>query len=362
MKKYLLILSFFLLAGGVTEEILPTGKTEVPLGIRILPKGTLPEWTDKSMDEAYEKAKGGGFSISIYSHYWNNYEKTLGQYKWDAHENNLDYELLKIRKHRMTYFPIFEIIHTNMLGEYPEGISFTTFDDPGFVTAFIAFIKAFIDHVGNDAEYFIIGNEVDWYLHENPNLKDSFKNFYKTVVSEVHSINPDIKVGVIGAYHLARKTGEIELLRELGREGDFLVLTVYMEDDKAHPPVTQTEKYFNEMFKTYEGIKIGIVETGWSSGGKNGDYDKQVEFVKRYYRVLNENRDQIEFASWFILHDLSDDVNKMVASSFGIRGDNKWAKEFLNWQGSLGIIENDGTEKPAWKTWKEYMLGDIGGN
>jgi hypothetical protein len=130
-----------------------------------------------------------------------------------------------------------------------------------------------------------------------------------------------------------------------------------MEDDKAHPQVARTEHYFNEMFKKFEGIKIGIVETGWSSRGRNGSYDDQVEFVKRYSRVLNEHRDQIEFASWFILHDLSGDVNKMVASSFGIEGDNKWAKEFLDWQGSLGIIENDGTEKPAWSTWKKYMTG-----
>ncbi len=355
MKKYLILLAIFLIAGGAKEEISPTLKTEVSLGIKILPKGNLSEWTDRSMDEAYEKAREGGFSISIHSHYWKNFEKALGQYKWNAHENNLDYELLKIRKHRMTYFPIFEIIHTNVLGEYPEGIEFTRFDSPRFVGAFKAFIKEFIEHIGNDAKYFVVGNEVDCYLHENPKLKDSFKSFYQAVVEEVHSINPEIKVGVIGAYHLARKTGEIELLRALGREGDFLVLTVYMEDDKAHPQVAQTGKYFDEMFEEFEGIKIGIVETGWSSRGKNGNYDNQVEFVKRYSKVLEKNRGQIEFASWFILHDLSDDVNKMVASSFGIEGDNKWVKEFLDWQGSLGIIENDGTEKPAWSTWKKYM-------
>jgi hypothetical protein len=360
MKKYLLFLlmAAFLFAGRVKEEIPPSGKTAVPLGIRILPKGNLPEWTDASMDEAYETAKEGGFSISIHSHYWKNYEKTLGQYKWNSLENNLDYELSKIRKHGMTYLPVFEIIHTTMLGEYPEGISFTRFDDPDFVDAFKAFVKAFIDHIGDNAEYFIVGNEVDWYLHEHPDLKNSFKNFYSAVVSEVHLINPNIKVGVIGAYHLARKTGEMEFLRELGKEGDLLVLTVYMEDDKAHPQVTQTEKYFNEMFRQFEGIKIGIVETGWSSRGKYGNYNNQVEFVKRYSGVLEENRDQIDFASWLILYDLSDEVNKMVASSFGIEGENKWVKEFLDWQGSLGIMENDGTEKPAWETWKKYMAGN----
>jgi hypothetical protein len=79
MNKYLLILAFFLFAGGMKEEILPTGITDIPLGIRILPKGNLPGWTDASMDEAYEKAKEGGFSISIHSHYWKHFEKILGQ-------------------------------------------------------------------------------------------------------------------------------------------------------------------------------------------------------------------------------------------------------------------------------------------
>jgi hypothetical protein len=363
MNKYLLPLAILLItsnvnAGGMKEEPFPSGRTEVPLATRVIPKGNLSQWTDSSMDEAYQKAKEGGFSISIHSHNWKDFEKTLGQYKWDMHENNLDYTLLKIRKHKMTYFPIFEIIHTTMLGKYPVGIEFTRFDSPGFIRAFKAFIKEFIDHIGDDAEYFVVGNEVDWYLHQKPELKESFKNFYRAVVEEVHSLDPSIKVGVVGAYHLARKSGEIEFLRGLGKEGDFLVLTVYMEDDKDYPPVIQTEEYFNNMFKEFKGIEIGIVETGWSSSGRNGSYDNQVEFVKRYSRVLDEQSDQIEFASWFILHDLSDDVNRMVASSFGIEGDNKWVKEFLDWQGSLGIIENDGTEKPAWGTWKKYITGN----
>lgn len=306
------------------------------------------------MDEAFEKAKEGGFSISVHSHYWKDFEKVPGRYKWDAHDNNLDYVLWKTRMHRMIYLPIFEVIHTNRLGEYPEGLEFKGFDSPSFLDAFKKFIRAYIGHTGEKLEYFIVGNEVDLYLHENPHLKSSFRNFYREVVAEVHRIDPGIRVGVIGAYHLARGSGEIEYLRELGKEGDLLVLTVYMEDDRSRPDVTQTESYFHRMLGEFEGLKIGIVETGWSSKGRKGGYDNQVEFVKRYSRVLEQNREQLEFASLFLLYDLPDELNRMVASSFGIEGENRWVREFLAWQGSLGIIDNDGTEKPAWRTWKKY--------
>ena len=45
--------------------------------------------------------------------------------------------------------------------------------------------------------------------------------------------------------------------------------------------------------------------------------------------------------------------NIAVNAEYGISKSNK---DFLSWHGSVGLFNNDGTQKPAWDTWKEYML------
>jgi|GEM_PF-2703347 hypothetical protein len=38
-------------------------------------------------------------------------------------------------------------------------------------------------------------------------------------------------------------------------------------------------------------------------------------------------------------------------------GDTEVGRQFLDWQGSLGLLYSDGTEKLAWQAWKEFVAG-----
>ncbi len=325
----------------------------VLLGMTIIPKGKLYEWTDQGFTEAFQRAKEGGVSIGIWRHQWGDIETSLGNYRWD----DLDYEIAKTEEHGLKYSLVIEIVHTNTLGRYPNEIEFKKFNDPDFIDAFRSFVRALLNRYPGKINYFWIGNEVDQYLHNNKEQTIPFLNFYQKVEKEIKSVDPNIAVGIVAAYHLARNNNEIGLLRDIAEKGDAIGLTLYMEDDKSNPAVSDTQNYFYQLFSYFPDKKVAIIETAWSSNGPKGSEIKQVEYIKEISRVIRKHRNKLLFFSWFTLHDLPEQLNREIASSFNVPVDTDIGKGFLDWQGSLGLLNSDGAEKPAWQTWKEYLVG-----
>jgi len=354
MKRKLL----FLLILGVLGFVLIRGSTQcsetsvkIPLGISILPGGEPSQWTDESFTENFQKAKQGGMSIAIWHHNWGDLETSLGEYKW----SDIDYEFYKTAQQGLKYSLIIEVIHTNTLGKYPQGISFRKFDDPGFIQAFKSFIRVLLDRYSGQIDYLWIGNEVDGYLHNNKKQITPFLDFYQEAEKEIKSIDANITVGIVASYHLARNNNEVKLLQDFAKRGDAIGLTVYMEDDRRTPDVLDTQSYFEQLISFFPDKKIAIIETAWSSRGAKGSEQKQVEYVQEISKVIDKYKNRFVFFSWIVLYDIHAAMNRQIAASFGVPLDSKGGRQFLDWQGSLGLLNNKGGEKPAWKIWKEYM-------
>lgn len=341
----------FILLSGCVDEKEEASKQSVALGVSPLPKGASSAWDDDSFNEAYGTAKAGGFSVAVWRNQWGDVETASGEYDWGG----FDYQVQKTDQMGLKYSLVIEVIHTNMLGKYPKDVIFTGFDDPKFVSRFRVFIRELSDRHKGKIDHIWIGNEVDLYLHDNPDQVTPFMDFCRQVEDEAKSADPNITVGVVGAYHLARNNDEIKLLQDLSEIGDAIALTVYMEDDRRNPDVSATGDYFSELLETFPDKKVAIIETSWSSRGKSGSEEKQVAYIKEASKVLDKYDERFVFFSWLILYDLDEEANRQVAESFGIDTDALGARQFLDWQGSLGLMENDGREKPAWRAWKEYM-------
>lgn len=154
------------------------------------------------------------------------------------------------------------------------------------------------------------------------------------------------------------------MLQRFAEEGDAIALTLYMEDDDVTPDVSGTQSYFDELMHNFSGKQVAIIETSWSSEGPRGGEQKQADYVRELAEVLRTHRERFLFFSWFILYDLSEDLNREIAVSFGVcpqqPPDPPWCTEFLAWQGSLAMLRNDGSEKPAWRVWKQKIGEDRG--
>ena len=327
-------------------------KSIVLLATRIFPKGE-PEWTDKGFTDAFNKAREGGINIAIWGLQWGKVEPYLGKYDW----NFINYRILKTKQQGFKLALIIEIIRTNKLGMLPKDLPFKGFNDSLIVNAFKKFIRSLLTRYRGMIHYIFIGNEVNCYFHKYPNQIKYFKNFCQEVIDEIKSIDNGIKVGVVSAYHIAKNYNELDLLKEISEIGDIVGLTIYMEEDYTYPNVNDTEKYFSEILNYLsKNKKIAVTETGWSSNGPRGSIEKQIEYIKRLSKIAKNNKNRFEFVSWVLIYDISKNLNIKIAESFGINTETVYGKNFLNWQGSLGLIKNNGIEKPAWTIWKKYML------
>ncbi|MFQ6089714.1 MAG: hypothetical protein ACE5K0_12555, partial [Candidatus Methanofastidiosia archaeon] len=143
---------------------------------------------------------------------------------------------------------------------------------------------------------------------------------------------------------------------DFAERGDAIALTLYMEDDQENPDVSDTQSYFDELMSLFPDKKIAIIETAWSSAGPKGSEEKQAKYVKEIAKVIDKYENRFVFFSWFLLYDLPEQLNREVAESFGVPVDTEAGEGFLNWQGSLGLLNNDGGEKLAWNVWKRNMF------
>lgn len=333
----------------------PAAPVTPKLGISILPKGPISEWGDAAFTEAFQKAGEGGFGVAIGRYQWGEIEPTLGAYQGD----NLDYEVQKTEQQGMAYSLVLEVIHTNTLGRYPAGVSFTAFDDPAFMEPLRKFVQTLLQRYRGRIHYLWLGNEVDFYLHKHPDQVTPFVNLYREIERQVKSIDSDIVVGIVGGYHLARNNGEIPLLQRFAREGDAIALTLYLEYDVTAPEVGETRSYFDRLLSHFPEGKVAIIETAWSSAGPRGSEANQADYVRELAQVLRTHRERFLFFSWFILYDFPEGLNRQIAADFGIcplqPPDPPSCTSFLAWQGSLAMLRSDGGEKPAWRVWKEEV-------
>lgn len=352
------ILTVFLLICAVlgscfAEEIEQnTDNTGVLLGITPFPKGTLSEWSDEAFTDSYGIAKEGGVAVAVWRSQWGDTESTIGNYNWTK---DIEFQVYKTKQQGMKYSLVIEIIHTNLLGKYPADLKFKRFDHPVFVKHFKNFVRELLKRYNGKIDYLWLGNEANIYLHNNPQQIKPFLTLCREIVNEIKAIDPGITVGIVGAYHTARNNKEIKLLQDFAGIGDAIGLTIYMEDDNLNSDVLETVKYFNEVMDTFPGKKVAIIETSWSSEGAKGGLEKQSEYVREISKVINNHKDKLVFFSWLLLYDLPDELNRLVVSSFGIDIQRPEINAFLNWHGSLGLFNKDGSEKPAWLAWKQYM-------
>lgn len=343
------VIIFLILVRQESPTITP-GKPKALFGTSLTQKGPTAKWTDETLKDAFQKAKEGGFKLAIWTSDWGSVEPSLGNYEWAF----LDYVTEKTKQQDFKFSLSLEIAQIADNPNYPKEINFTKFDEPDFLNRFKSFTRALVSRYKGKIDYLWIGQEVDVYLYNHPEQKEPMIKLFREFEKEAKSIDPAIKVGFVGAYHLAKEIGNIKVLQELAQEGDVVAFTVYPEENSDIRNPSQTQNYFEEMMTLFPTKKIAIHETAWSSGGPKGNKNKQAEYAKELSNIIDKHKDRFEFLSWYLLHDFSEEDNLAAAAEYGVEG----SKELLDWHGSLGLLKNNGNEKAAWKTWENYMLSN----
>ena len=303
--------------------------------------GELAQLTPDDMRQNYANIMGAGIKVSNLYYGWGDIENREGQNNW----SELDWDIRLIREQGMKISLEISIIDSSTIGKLPQDITFTFFGDTLFKQRFKTFISTLLNRYEGQIDYLWIGNEIDNYFYTHRDKFNEYVNLYMETVNEVKGNHPDVKIGVISSYHDAKNNQVLDIIEAIGSKGDIIAFTFYPQIINGSVP-SDTHAYFDEMLEIAGRInkKIAITETSWSSTGFGGSETGQAQYVRELIQTYRDHKHKIEFLGWFIYCDFSDSLNRSIAEHYGL-GDNE---EYVQWQGSLGLVYNNGSLKESW--------------
>jgi hypothetical protein len=312
---------------------------------------------DDYLEEYYHAlrlAKENGVQVVHTYLRWGDIEPTVGERFWDWQDFLMGYPV----REGFEISLVVNIIHTNLLGPMPEDLEGVDFDDPEFISRFSVFILEVLDRY--PVQYLSIGNEVNDYFVNHRDQIPAYQTFFREVKDNIQQQHPDLKVGMTFAFHDAEQTNSLDIIEELNL-GDFLPLTLYLyspgfifDRDPA-----ELESYFDRILELADGVPIAFAEIGWNTAESlEGDQGDQAEFIRQAFRLLSLHREEIEYLSWFNLHDSLLENASQAALTFippdaPLVEDEAFMRDFVDFLNYLGLLENDGNSKMGWFTFQE---------
>jgi hypothetical protein len=303
--------------------------------------GAVDKWTAENISLTYGTLKKAGIGISNLYYTWADIEEKKGVYNW----RELDFNIAVIKKHDMKISLEIKIIDTNKIGQLPEEIVFSSFDDAHFKKRFADFVLLLLDRYDGYITYLWIGNEIDGFLYDRREFLEGWLLFYREIYGVIKYKYPHVKIGTISTFHDARNNGALDIIEKSGSIGDLIGFSFYpqmLQDAKRG----ELLEYFEEMSAIAKKLnkKSAITESGWSSEGVNGSEDMQARFITELITLYREFKTDIEYLGLFVVYDFPESVNKMIASEYGLEEQ----MEFLVFQGTLGLAYNNRKPKQAW--------------
>lgn len=302
---------------------------------------------------ALRLAKSNGVQVLHSYMLWGQVEDSTGARSWEWNDALMGYRFLEGFEVSL----VVNLIHTAVRGPMPEDLQNRDFDDPEFIQRFTDFILAVLDRY--PVQYLSIGNEVNDYFVGHRDEIPAYKVFFESVYEAIKLQHPDLKVAMTFAYHDAESQGALDIIRELDL-GDFLPVTLYLYDQgfQYTRDPAELDDYFSRILDLAAGKPIAFAEIGWSTAESLGaNQTDQAVFLSNAFGLLAEHKDQIEFLSWFSLHDSKLENSADAALTFltdrpDLITNEDFMPGFIDFLNYMGLRENDGTPKEAWSVFQ----------
>ena len=327
------------------------------LGIVITPGA---EKTYKTFAESYNLARNSGAEMTHNYVVWGEVENAGGNYNW----NIQDFIMGFARNKGLEASVVFNIIHTSVIGELPDDLKFTSFNDTGLVSRYTKFLLSYIDRYKDVVKYVEIGNEVNIYLEANPDEIDAFASLYKQVYDAIKQKYPDVKVGTVFAYHEMKDKSGFKAYEKL-KIGDFDAFTLYIYDEGFMFDRDPMEifHYLKEIQTLTGSRHFAMEEVGWNTESRiKGTQEDQIKTVDYFFDFLKDAPDRLEFMQWFMLHDDEKENCGITGKTFFLPNspilENKKAMDpFIDFICYLGLLDENSVPKLAWHEWVNKARG-----
>lgn len=326
---FLFLLTLTIILVGRTEEKTPSNSTKevqkrtefkVMRGFNLAPKS----FSNSDFNDFLDKIKGS--SALTWAGDWNE----LGN------KNSAAYTLTKLaKKYDFEPIVIVGIFHQGS-GALLRPLNKENLEK--YISVAVKYVQE------TKPNYLGLGLEINLLYEKDPENFERFVQLFEDTYLEIKSVSKETKVFVtfqlekLKGLHGGLFGGTNDSLKnqwfllDLFPNADLIGLTTYPSLIYKSPS-DLVEDYYSET-STKTGKKIAFVEIGWPAHSKvkgwETDESEQALFVDRFFRLTEKTSKEIEI--WPFIYDPA------VPEPFS----------------TLGLVNQDGTERPAYKQWLSH--------
>lgn len=233
--------------------------------------------------------------------------------------------------------------------DMPKDLMTVDWDAPEMIARFEALVDAIAGAEPAAPKYISLANEADIYFDSHPKEVAPFIKFF-TAASAImkRKAFPGARIGITVTWEGLVK-GRGAMIQKLVDAGDMAIFTYYPMIDLTLQPIENIGEHLDGMLKVAGEKDLYLQEVGYPSGRLIGSTPRAQAFFFKNVIGAIQSRDQIKFASLFVLHDFSPQLCDMLEGYYGFeKAPEEPKKKFRDFLCTLGLKEYGGKEKPAW--------------
>lgn len=325
-----------------------------------------PDGASAAVQTKLQEAFDAGVSVVPVGAEWPELEPSLNNYNKETLRQRLEYA----EQRGLKPVPLLYLIDSEgvLLPDYlnPDGeklIPLTQVDitDPKIINRYKALLDWVVPMVAEHGGFAImVGNEPDNHLEDTPGEAPEILEFLRQVKNYIHGINPDMAVGITLSDGFDKlQSYSIDLVNE----SDFASFNMYCSLEDFEIDAQQIAARLDRRINAANGKPVMIQELGCASGLETDPalaaamQERQKQWLEATFELM-ETRPSIRVAMIFQLMDwgewLLNYYRELLRPVFmeETNGDVELTNMILDMVmaslGSIGLLEADGSPKPAW--------------
>lgn len=243
----------------------------------------------------------------------------------------------------------------------PDRFRGTPLDDPKLLDAYEVYLRDFMARYGAHLDFYNIGNEVSTYFSAHPEEWPGFIGYVKRGATVLRELKPELKIGIVFT-----SDGGARFWPDVAPLLDYFAYTYYAPfstsgnkspaKDALDPASPQYfPKAMEEMLALAAGKPVMITEIGCPSSPEiDSSPEVQAQFVELLFDWLEEHDEQVLGICFLELQDWS--PTEMPQKLQNVLDERIWRiPGMLEYLTSLGLLNLDGTKKPAYEVFKRAV-------
>jgi hypothetical protein len=237
----------------------------------------------------------------------------------------------------------------------PAELKGKSYDDAAVMGAYLAYCRRAIDFFKPD--YLAIGIEVNEIFQAGPDKWRGYAVLHKHVYTELKKDHKDLPIFASFTLHgmLNVSGGDrdrmLAAFREIMPANDLVAVSFYPFVRNGTTDIDGYLKWLTDNFDRYDK-PYAVVETGEAAGHLelpksgvviDGTPQKQEKYVKSLLAFADSHR--AVFVIWFLHRDYGALWEKIKGTA---------PEAFMAWR-DCGLLDGNGTPRPAYKIWKQYF-------